>query len=113
MVVGRREHTLIRWIVVSSCLAALAGSSAARAQAPAAPPSQPAPSKVVTLSLPRPLLPDSFAGWEKKEVFRSVTDPAQADKDNAAALKEYGFQSAILATYKKDGETLTIRAMRF
>jgi hypothetical protein len=44
---------------------------------------------------------------------RGVTDPTQADKDNAAALKEYGFQSAMLCTYKKDTETLTIRAMRF
>src|SRR5205085_1172084 len=42
-----------------------------------------------------------------------VTDPAQADKDNAAALKEYGFQTALLGTYKKDNETLTIRALQF
>src|SRR5579859_283148 len=109
---GCREHTLIRWIAVLIGSAALAGFPAARAQAPAAAPS-PAPSKAVTLSLPRPLLPDSFAGWERNEDPKSVIDPAQADKDNAAALKEYGFQSAILATYKKDGETLTIRAMRF
>jgi hypothetical protein len=107
------EHiTLKRWIAVSSCLAALAGSFAAGAQAPVGSPPL-APSKAVTLSLPRPLLPDSFAGWEKNEATKSVTDPVQADKDNAPALKEYGFQTAILATYKKNGETLTIRAMRF
>jgi hypothetical protein len=42
-----------------------------------------------------------------------VTDPAHFDSANAAALKEFGFQSAVLATYKKDGETVTVRASRF
>ena len=63
--------------------------------------------------MPRPLLPESFAGWTAAEPPKGVTDPLQADKDNAAALKEYGFQSAMLATYKKDTETLTLRAIRF
>jgi hypothetical protein len=89
----------------------LAFSAAAQKQAPAG--QQPSSSKAVTLSVPRPLLPDSLAGWEASEAPRGVTDPAEADKDNAAALKEYGFQSAMLANYKKDNETLTIRAMRF
>jgi hypothetical protein len=106
------EHALIRWIAVFMGSAALAGSVvSAGAQAPAGPPKS--PSKAVTLSVPRPLLPESFAGWEAKEAPKGVTDPAQADKDNAAALKEYGFQSAMLGTYKKDSETLTIRAVRF
>jgi hypothetical protein len=83
-------------------------------QKPARPSAQPAtPSSAVTVSVPRPLLPDSFAGWEAKDSPKGVTDPVQADKDNAPALKEYGFQSAMLATYHKDTETLTIRAMRF
>ena len=102
---------MIRRIAVSIFSAALAVSAAAQTKAPATP--QPSPSKAVTVSVPRPLLPDSFAGWEAKESPKGVTDPAQADKDNAAALKEYGFQSAMLATYKKDNETLTIRALRF
>jgi hypothetical protein len=102
---------LIRRIAISICSAALAVFAAAQTPAPKAP--QPSSSKAVTLSVPRPLLPDSIAGWEATQAPRGVTDPAQADKDNAAALKEYGFQSAMLATYKKDSETLTIRAMRF
>jgi len=73
----------------------------------------PATSSAVTVSVPHPLLPDAFAGWEAKESPKGITDPAQADKDNAAALKEYGFQSAMLAAYQKDAETLTIRALRF
>ena len=82
-------------------------------QAPAKPAAAPKPSSPVAIAVPRPLLPDTFAGWEAKATPKGVTDPAQADKDNAAALKEYGFQSAILATYQKDTETLTVRAIRF
>jgi hypothetical protein len=97
--------------IVSALLAVAAGSDA---QAPARrQPHASSSSKAVTVSVPRPLLPDSFAGWQAKESPKGVTDPAQADKDNAAALKEYGFQSAMLGTYKKDGETLTVRAIRF
>jgi hypothetical protein len=61
----------------------------------------------------KPLLPDSFAGWVAKDAPKSITDAAQADAQNAAALKEYGFQSGVTATYERDGETLTLRALRF
>ncbi len=102
---------MIGWFSTLIGSAGVAGLAAVLAQAPTAP--QPAASKPVTISVPRPLLPDSFAGWEAATAPKGVTDPAQADKDNVDALKEYGFQSAMLATYKKDGETLTVRAMRF
>jgi hypothetical protein len=42
-----------------------------------------------------------------------VTDPAQADSVNTAALKEYDFTHASFATYKRDDETLTIHALCF
>ena len=47
------------------------------------------------------------------EPSKTVTDPAQADPANAAALKEYGFNAAVLANYKREGETLSLRALRF
>jgi hypothetical protein len=72
----------------------------------------PAP-KTVTVSLPRPLLPDSFAGWVATAPLKTVTDPAQVDAGNAAALKEYGFQDAAIISYKRDGETLSVHALRF
>ena len=59
------------------------------------------------------MLPDSFAGWQAAQAPKTVNDPEQADKENVAALKEFGFDSGTLATYKKDGETLTVRALRF
>jgi hypothetical protein len=60
-----------------------------------------------------PLLPDSFAGWVATEAPRTVTEPAQADPANAAALKEYDFSDAMTAGYKRSGETLSLRALRF
>jgi hypothetical protein len=59
------------------------------------------------------LLPSAFSGWEAATPARSVTDPAQADAANAAALKEYGFTDAQLNTYQRNGETLTLKALRF
>ena len=59
------------------------------------------------------LLPDSFAGWVATEGPKTLNDPAQADPANAAALKEYDFNDAVLANYKRSGETLSLRAMRF
>jgi hypothetical protein len=44
---------------------------------------------------------------------KKVTDAAQADPANAAALKEYDFTDAALADYKREGETLSLRALRF
>jgi len=62
---------------------------------------------------PKALLPDAFAGWEAAEPSKTVTDPVQADPANAAVLKEYGFNAAVLANYKREGETLSLRALRF
>ncbi len=62
---------------------------------------------------PHAVLPDAFDGWETAEPSKSITDPAQVDPANAAALKEYGFNAAIVANYKREGETLSLRALRF
>jgi hypothetical protein len=42
-----------------------------------------------------------------------VGDAAQMDGANAAALKEYGFAGGVTAVYKRDGETLTVKALEF
>jgi hypothetical protein len=59
------------------------------------------------------LLPDAFAGWVAAGTPKTIADAAQADGANAAVLKEYGFQTGATQTYERDGETLTLRAMRF
>jgi hypothetical protein len=78
---------------------------------------QPAPTKSAPppphASAPAALLPDSFAGWEVSEPAQNFSDATKADAANAAALKEYGFTAGELATYKRDGETLTLHALRF
>ncbi len=61
----------------------------------------------------KPLLPDSFAGWTAKGPEQPLATAEQADGAHAAALREYGFQSGSVATYERDGETLTVHAFRF
>jgi len=96
-----------RWIWACVCAAMLVAGGAAQKPATAAKkgaPAQPAAAK--------PLLPDAFAGWVADDV-KSLTDAAAADTANAAALKEYAFTGAATAVYKRDDETLTLRALRF
>jgi hypothetical protein len=92
----------------------MCGSAVAQAQA--APAKAAAPSGVAHLVLPpvpKALLPEAFAGWVSAEAPKKVTDAAQADPANAAALKEYDFTDAALAEYKRGSETLSLRALRF
>ena len=100
-----------RWIAILICSAALL-PHCFRAHAQAAP-AKSTPAKIELPPPPKPLLPDAFAGWVAAEPPKTVTDPAQADSANAAALKEYDFTHAMLATYKRDGETLTVSALSF
>lgn len=106
----------MRWISILACSAALlgAGATPAPAQSSAAKPS--APQGVAHIELPpvpKPLLPDSFAGWVATNPPTKLADAAQADPANTDALKEYDFSDGLLAGYKRSGETLTLRALRF
>ncbi len=114
----------MRWILVMVCSAAMAGStvlSAAQATPPkaAAPANagQPAADVVVTkVTLPpspTALLPDVFDGWIADAPAKPLADAEAADAVNAAALKEYEFTGGASIAYKRNGETLTIRALRF
>jgi hypothetical protein len=90
----------------------------APAQAKTSPPVAGATSPQSTTHLvlppvPKPLLPDSFAGWVAADAPKKIVDAAQADPDNAAALKEYEFTDAVIASYKREGETLSLHALRF
>jgi hypothetical protein len=108
---------MMRWIPILACLlcpVALFGASAAAAKAQAAPAKVPAPQGATHLLLPpKALLPESFAGWVAPDPPKKFVDPAQADPANAAALKEYEFTDGVLAGYKRSGETLSLRALRF
>jgi len=105
----------MRWIPIMACSAALL-ASVVPSQAQTAPAKTPAPQGATHLMLPpvpKKLLPDSFAGWVASEAPKKVTDVAQADPASVAALKEYDFTDAELASYKRGGETLDLHALRF
>jgi len=106
----------MRWIPILVCSALLAGS-AGSAAAQTAPGSKPAAKEAVTpIVLPPPpkaLLPEALDGWVATEPFKTLADAAQADPANAPALKEYDYTTGASVTYKREGETLTVRALRF
>jgi len=102
----------MRWIAILVCSAALAGSVCS-AQAPAKTPAPKGAAHLVLPPVPKALLPEAFSGWEAAGAPKKVTDPAQADSANAAALKEYDFTDGVLVSYKRGSETLSLRALRF
>lgn len=102
----------MRWFPIVVSLAVLLGTTAASgAQTKSVAP--PPKSSAGPVPAPKALLPDSFAGWVATEPPKAVADAAHADSSNAAALREYDFQGATVATYKREGETLTVRALHF
>ena len=96
----------MRWTCSLLCSAAIvAGAACASAQA-----AQP---KAAAPTTHKGLLPDALDGWVAEGAAKTFADAAQADAANAAALKEYSFAGGELTTYKREGETLTIRAIQF
>jgi hypothetical protein len=61
----------------------------------------------------QPVLPSSFAGWQKAPGAKVTGDPAAIDNANPGVLKEYGFNGGEVAQYTRDGRKLTIRGARF
>lgn len=106
----------MRWKFVLANTLVLAGSVLSTvelgAQSKHAPRSR-AAAKAADEGAPAALLPDSFAGWVASAPPKAVSEAAQADPANAEALKEYDFTDGTLADYKKDGETLSLHALRF
>lgn len=106
----------MRWISILACSvpllvsATLTAAQAAPTKAGAKPQSA---TKAILPAPPAALLPDSFAGWIATDKPKTISDPAQADSTNAAALKEYDFSDGAQANYKRSGETLSIHALRF
>ncbi len=92
----------------------MAGGHLARPQA--AQPTAAEKKAATTLTLPpapEAVLPDDFDGWVAAEPPKTVNDAAAFDAPNAAALKEYGFHFGVAASYKREGETIAMRALRF
>ena len=114
----------MRWISVLVCSALLAGSAAsamaqsapAKAAAPVNTSSKPTAKEVVTSvklpPSPKALLPEAFDGWVALEAPKAFADASLADPANVAALKEYDYLGGASVTYKREDETLSVRALR-
>ncbi len=113
----------MRWLTVMACSATVTAGAVFLA-AQAVPPKAPAPGAgkpaaneiVTTVKLPLPpaaLLPDVFDGWIADGPAKTLTDAAAADPANTAALKEYEYTGGASRSYKRDGESLTLRTLRF
>ena len=106
----------MRWLITNLAAVVVLGSSAVCAFAQAGQPTEAEKRSATTILLPpspQALLPDALDGWVTPAPSKVVTDAAQADPANAAALREYGFNAAVTANYKREGDTLSLRAMRF
>jgi len=72
------------------------------------------PQTVTKLTLPpKPLLPNSFAGWTAAAPPLTGTVLDNVDQPNADVLKEYGLSDYAVADYTRAGRHLTLRARRF
>ncbi len=99
---------------VASAVAQIApAKTAAPGNAAGKPTAKEAVTSVVLPPSPRALLPEALDGWVETEPPVSLADPAQADPANQAALKEYDYTGGASVTYKREGETLSVRALRF
>lgn len=115
----------MRWTSFLACSAlacsivAFSDTAAARAQSTTKAPASAGKQKKETVTSvqlppsPSALLPDTLDGWEANAPAKALSDPQQADPANAAALKEYDFTGGASIAYKRDGDTLTVRALRF
>jgi hypothetical protein len=103
----------MRWISILVSLAVMAGSAGAGQAQVASGKTPQGATHLVLPPVPKALLPDGFAGWEAAHAPKKISDAAQADPANAAVLMEYDFTDAALGEYKRSGETLNLRTLRF
>ncbi|MGP8269548.1 MAG: DUF6599 family protein [Terracidiphilus sp.] len=99
----------MRWISILACsigVTAMFGAGANAALGQGA-------THLMLPPAPKALLPEAFAGWVAAEAPEKFADAGHADPANAAALKEYDFTDGALGSYKREGETLSLRALRF
>jgi len=106
---------LARWFtLLAGSIALFCGTATVAAQG--GQPTEAEKKAAATITLPpspKALLPDAFDGWVASEPSKVLAEPSQADPTNAATLKEYGYQTGLSASYKRESDTLTVRALRF
>lgn len=109
----------MRWTSFLACSAltcsilTVAGAQSTTTKAPSTKQKKETVTAVQLPPSPSALLPETLDGWVADAPAKSINDPAQADPSNATALKEYDFTGGAAIGYKRDGDTLTVRALRF
>jgi hypothetical protein len=103
----------MRWILGLAFAIGTIGSGAALLTSAPLVDAQGGVTHITLPPVPKALLPDAFAGWVTADKPKTFTDASQADPANAEALKEYDFTDGALGNYKRSGETLSVRALRF
>lgn len=105
----------MRFITILACSVALGGYACNLIGQPGQPSAaeKKSATTIVLPPSPKALLPDVFDGWVASVPSRVLTDPSQADSANATALKEYGFTTGLETSYKREADTVTLRALRF
>lgn len=100
-------------MLIGVAASAIAFPSFLAAQSGAARHAPPAQTTTPIYTVPGPLLPTMFAGWQLTGTPQTSTNPQTADKATAGALKEYGFSRFEAATYARDSDTLALKAVQF
>lgn len=100
-------------LVVSLAASAIAFPAFPAAQSGAARHVTPAQTATPIYTIPGPLLPTIFAGWQLTGTPQNSTDPQAADKSTADALKEFGFSRYEAATYARGDDSLAVKAVQF
>jgi hypothetical protein len=103
----------MRWMSLLACSVALLGARVAIEAQPTPAKQAGSPQPEAKSAPAAALLPDAFDGWVEINPPKMIADVTRVDPDNAAALKEFDFTGAQLANYKRSGETLSLRALRF
>jgi hypothetical protein len=103
----------MRWMSMLACSVALLGARVAVEAQPTPARHAGSPQPEAKSAPASALLPDAFDGWVETNPPKMIADATQVDPDSAAALKEYDFTEAQLANYKRNGDTLSLRALRF
>lgn len=97
-------HPTLCRLAIFTLTATLACGLATAKIEPKAPPSPP---------ITPPILPTDFAGWSLVTPVTTSNTPEAADATNADLLKEDGFAQFTNATYNRNGDKLSVRAIRF
>jgi hypothetical protein len=106
---------LKRWTAIVAVSVALGcGAAWAFAQTEQPTPAEKRSATMITLPpSPNALLPDAFDGWVTAEPSEVLANAALADPANVVTLKEYGFTMGLVAHYKREGDTMVLRALSF